>query len=300
MVPTNPQVILKIDQSDATPDVELISLGPLGSENKLSGVRVWHRVPFFSNLEWFNFRINGESSDVFIEISDARRLTKFIASMTKMSDSFSIGTDFNAPEIAFFIDETELRIKNEHTGMKFSLPVRWFDSKWAAATITFPPVSIPRACVKLVAGLDQIAAILKRIDRWRDEWAVDILSISIFDANSAQGQGQAQGLWDIEFTAETSSPPHLRLSATIPNCPEHQLSKSRGYKPTRVSVNLGAAVHALIVPLAENEKLRGSSTAVSLAWIRDEAFICNINWNAIEPGVSISTTIFIPSRFAPS
>lgn len=231
----------------------------------------------------------------FIEISDAGKLIKFINSMTKMADSCGGfdgdgGAGFNTPEINFFIDENELKLRNDRTGMKFSLPVRWFDSKWAGATITFPPVSIPRACVKLVAGMDQLAAILKRIDRWKEEWSVDLLSASVLDSDPGQG------LWDIEFAAETSSPPHVRLTTTLPNCPEHQLNKSRGYKPTRVSVNLGAATRALIVPLSENNKLVASSTAVSIAWIKDEAIICNINWNAIEQGVSISTTIFIPSR----
>lgn len=296
MVPTNCQVILKIDQSDSSPNVELISLGPLGSGNKLTGVRVWHRVPFFYNLEWFDFKfrfLTSTSTRTFIEISDAGKLIKFLNSMTKMAnDCNDFDDNFGAsPEIDFFITEQELKLTNEQTGMKFSLPVRWFDSQWAAATITFPPISIPRACAKLIAGMDQLAAILKRIDRWKDEWSVDLLSISVLDTDPTQG------LWDIEFAVETSSPPHVRLTTTVPNCPEHQLNKSRGgYKSTRVSVNLAAATRSLIVPLSENNKLIGSSSAVSLAWIKDEAIICNINWNIIKPGVSISTTIFIPSR----
>lgn len=297
MVPTNPQIILKIDQSESAPDVELISLGPIGSGNKLTGVRVWHRVPLFSNLEWFNFRLHGHedsnsSSCAFVEISDAGKLIKFINSMTKMADSCGFGDLEPAAttEINFTIDENELKLKNDQMAVKFSLPVRWFDSKWAAATITFPPISVPRACVKLVSGVDQLAQILKRIDRWKDEWSVDVLSVAVFEAD-----GQ-EDLWDIEFVAETSSPPHVRLLTVLPNCPEHQLSKSRGYKPTRVTINLSAATRALIGPLAENGRLTGSATAVSLAWIKDEAIICNVNWNAIEHGIFISTTIFIPSR----
>lgn len=295
MISTNPQVILKIDQSDSSPNVELISLGPLGSENKLTGVRVWHRVPFFYNIEWFDFRFTrASSSAAFIEISDAGKLVKFINSMIKMADIcvFDGGRDdFSVPEINFTISENELILKNGQSSMKFCLPVRWFDSNWAGATVTFPPVSIPRACVKIVAGLDQLAAILKRIERWKDDWHVDTLSISVFEGGSND-----DGLWDIEFTAETSSPPHVRLSAVLPNCPEHQLNKSRGYQSTRVSVNLAAATKALIVPLSENSRLSGSSSAVSLAWIQDEAIICNINWNAVENGTAISSTIFLPSR----
>ena len=115
MIATNPKVILKIDQSDSTANVELISLGPIGgNNNKLTGVRIWHRVPFFYNLEWFNFKYIsvGTGSSAFIEISDAGKLIKFLNSMTKIVDSCGFN-DFGTPEINFLIEENELKLKND-------------------------------------------------------------------------------------------------------------------------------------------------------------------------------------------
>ena len=52
MIGTNTQIILKMDASKSKtgPAVELISMGSIGSECKLAGVRTWHRIPFFKNL----------------------------------------------------------------------------------------------------------------------------------------------------------------------------------------------------------------------------------------------------------
>lgn len=291
MLGTNNQVIMKLDPSGSGPAVELISLGPIGTDNKMAGVRTWHRVPSFKNLEWSEVKINNkydENGISWMEIGDARRLVKIIGSIIGISTSMT--DDYDVPNISVRINETEMTLSSSETPCSFSLPIRWFDSKWASATISFPNSSPPRACVKLVSGLDQLAVILKRADRWRsEEWAIDILSVSVKESESNRD------LWDIHFLAETSSPPMVRLETILSDCPISQITSIKSCEECKVSVNLGAATKALFIPLAENEFLVNASSGVTLLWIPEEALIGNINWNAVGLGL-ISSTIFIPAR----
>ena len=285
---------MKLDPTNSGPAVELISIGPLGNDNKLSGVCTWHRVPSFKNLEWSNVQIKNKDNDeeaCWIEISDAARLIKIITSIIGMTASI---TDELVCDICILVTENEMILSTETgTTCSFRLPVQWFDSKWAMATFTFPPTSKPRACVKIVAGLDQLAVILKRADKWRgEEWAIDILSISVRAADDG-----GDGLWDVDFVAETSSPPNVSLKTTLPNCPVQQLNGISSFQSCTVSVHLGAATRALFVPLAENDRLASasSSSGISLLWIPGEALIGNVNWNAVGFGL-VYTSIYIPSR----
>lgn len=288
MIATNNQIILKLDPSQRGPAVELIAIGSIGSESKLAGVRSWHRIASYRNIEWsdVNIRNNYPNSTIWIEISDAGRLIKLMNSMRSLADSHDANDDMN---IQVFINESNWIMRHPGTNASVSLPVRWFDPKWAAATITYPSISAPRCCVKLVSGLDQISAILKRVDKWREEWSVDLLSIAV-------QRGRESGVWDMEFTAETSTPPHVKLSARLPNCPEQELSTiRRQFEACQVTVSLGAATRALITPLAENDKLCNAPTGIALMWVPEEGLACNVNWNALGVG-QITSTIYIPSR----
>jgi hypothetical protein len=283
---TNNQVILKLDhQSNRGPVVELIAIGSIGTNSKLAGVRSWNRVASYSNIEWSNVNMRGNTpSTVWIEISDTGRLIKLINSLKILMET----QHDNYCDIQVFINENDWIMRQADTNTSVSLPVRWFDSKWASATITNPSISAPLCCVKLVSGLDQISAILKRVDKWREEWSVDLLSVAV-------DRGRDTGVWDIKFVAETSTPPHVKLSATLPNCPEQQLSINRPFEPCEVSVSLTAATRALITPLAENDKLSTATSGIALMWIPNEGLACNINWNSLGLG-QITTTIFIPCR----
>ena len=283
---TNNQIILKLDQSNRGPLVELIAIGSIGSDSKLAGVRSWNRIASYSNIEWSNVNIRGNGIDtvVWIEISDTSRLIKLINSLKYLMEA----QEEDDSDIQVFINETDWIMRQTDTNTSVSLPVRWFDSKWAAATITNPSISAPLCCVKLVSGLDQISAILKRVDKWREEWSVDLLSVAV-------DRGRDTGIWDIKFVAETSTPPHVKLSASLPHCPEQQLSINRPFEPCQVSVSLGAATRALITPLAENDKLCTATSGISLMWIPDEGLACNINWNSLGLG-QITTIIYIPCR----
>lgn len=293
---TSNRVILKVDPSNRGPVVELMALGSIGSDSKLSGVRTWNRIASYTNLEWSEVNVRTITGPVWIEISDASRLIKLIKSLKSLllsSQDLVIGNDAITPGINVFINESDWIMRQPNTKSSVSLPVRWFDSNWASATITQPSTSAPSCCVKLVSGLDQIAAILKRIDRWREEWAVDLLSIAVERESDTDGGG---GGWNVTFTAETSTPPHVKLSAHLPHCPEHQLTLNRRpFEPCQVSVSLTAATRALIVPLAENEKLGSAVTGVALMWVPGEGLACNVNWNALGLG-QITTTIYLPNR----
>lgn len=221
---------------------------------------------------------------VWIEISDTSRLVKTIQSLKSLMEA----QHDDSCDIQVFINETDWIMRQADTNSSVSLPVRWFDSKWAAAIISNPSISAPLCCVKLVSGLDQISAILKRIDKWREEWSVDLLSMAV-------DRGRDDGVWDIKFVAETSTPPHVKLSATLPHCPEQQLSINRPFEPCEVSVSLSAATRALITPLADNDKLSTAASGVALMWVPNEGLACNINWNSLGL-VQITTTIYIPCR----
>lgn len=283
---TNNQVIMRFDSSEFDHAVDLIAIGSVGTDSKLAGVYTCHRIPSFKNLEWSDVKIaNRDGEQVsWIEIGDASRLVKIINSIIGLSSAVSdeINCDINVR-----ITENEMNLSNDNP-CSFSLPVRWFDSKWAAATISLPNLSTPRASLKLVAGLDQLAVILKRADRWRlEEWAIDILSVSCKEGIS--------DLWDIEFLAQTSSPPNVSLRTSLTNCPCQSLNNVNSYESCEVSVNLGAATRALFVPLAENSKLSTASSGVSLIWIPEEALVGSVNWNSVGFGL-IYTTIYIPVR----
>lgn len=289
MIGTNTQIILKMDASKTGPAVELISMGSIGSECKLAGVRTWHRIPSFKNLEWTDVSGSALNEPVWIEILDGARLIKTISSLISLASVVLTSSEEDVQcEINVQITNSEFRLSHGSKAT-FSLPVRWFDAKWAAATIVLPPASFPGACVKLVAGLDQIAAILKRIDRWRDDWYVDTLSVHVNPAENGNG------LWDVEFVAETSTPPHLKLSAILPHCPEYQIKGGPQFQACKVSVGLRAATRALIIPLAENGRLSVATSGIILSWILDEALVCHINWASLGCG-PITTTIYIPCR----
>jgi hypothetical protein len=286
MIGTNSEIIMKLAlNSSSGPGVELISQGPLGSQCKLSGTRTWHRIPSSKHLEWLDLRISSQQ-DVWIEISDGRRLVKVIDSLISLAGAFD--RDSFHCQIGVEITGTEMKLKHATSNSSFTLPVRWFDAKWAAGTILLPPASFPGVCVKLLGGLDQIAAILKRISRWRDDWSVDLLTLEAVKSGD---------MWDLNFIAETSTPPHVKLCAKLANCPEYRIATASNaaiYRPCSVSVSLAAATRALIVPLAENSRLC-ASTALVLSWMPGEALVCHINWNAVGFG-PIATTIYIPSR----
>lgn len=283
---TNSQVVMKLDlspTSEGGPAVELIAIGPIGSDNKMAGVYTWHRIPSFKNLEWENVR-NSNGNVAWIEISDCGRLIKIINSIIGLSTSI---TDEINCEINVRITGGEMNLSNP-TPCSFALPVRWFDPKWAAATFVYPRISKPRACVKLVAGLDQLATILKRADRWKkEEWAIEVLEVAVSE--------DFEDVWNVVFVAETSSPPIVRLQTNLPHCPVHRLPGIESFEPCRVAVNLGAATRALFVPLAENSRLAAAMTGVSLMWIPGESLIGTVNWSSFGVGL-IYTTIYIPSR----
>ena len=287
MIGTNNQIILKLDPSDRGPVMELIAIGSIGSDNKLSGVRTWNRIASYTNIEWSNVNIRGNRNNnaLWIEISDANRLIKLIKALKALTDTVTA----DGKDIQVLINESDWIMRHQTTNTSVSLPVRWFDSKWAAATVTYPSISAPSCCVKLVSGLDQISAILKRVDKWREEWSVDLLSVAV-----DRGR-RAGGVWDIKFVAETSTPPHVKLSASLPNCPEQQLSIHRSFESCEVSVSLSAATRALISPLADNDRLCTATTGIALLLVPEEGLACNINWNSLGLG-QITTTIYIPSR----
>lgn len=277
---------MKMDQGNRGNAVELISIGPIGTDHKLSGVRCWHRTPSFKHVEWAHVQINNPAGVVWIEISDTARLVKIINSFRELALAGGLEGD-SSEDILVWISDTEMRLKHLKTCTAFTLPVRSFDADWAASLTIIPPSSPPQCSLKIVSGLDQVAAILKRVERWRQEWSVDVLTVSTMNT-------ETDGAWDVLFEAETSTPPHLKLSATLPQCPETQASSHRS-SPCHVSVNLSAATRALISPLAESKVLSGAVTGTSLFWIPQEALVCNVNWNAAGFG-QVASTIYLPCR----
>jgi hypothetical protein len=273
-----------MDQGNRGNAVELISIGPIGTDHKLSGVRCWHRTPAFKHLEWNTVQINNNDRLIWIEISDTARLVKIINSFKDLSVE---GDGSFNEDISVVIDDSEMRLKHQKSCTTFTLAVRSFDAEWAASLTIIPASAPPRCALKIISGLDQIAAILKRVERWREEWSVDVLTLSTVSSTE-------NGRWDIQFEAETSTPPHLKLKTTLPSCPEAQ-SSTLSSTSCSVSVNLSAATRALISPLAESKIMSGLVTGASLFWIPEEALVCNVNWNAAGFG-QVASTIYLPSR----
>lgn len=294
---TSNQVILKIDQGNQGNAVELISIGPIGTDHKLSGVRCWHRSASFKHFEWFNIQINNNRNDLlvaWIEISDASRLIKIINSFRELSLSGTLDGDAVCESIEVNINDTEMKLKHLKSCTTFTIPVRCFDADWASSLTIIPPSSPPKCGIKIVSGLDQVAAIFKRVDKWRQDWSVDVLTLKVERSNSATTTTATNNSWDILFEAETSSPPHLNLSTILPQCPETSTT-SLSFTECQISVNLTAATRALICPLAESKAFSGIVTGISLFWVPEEALVCNVNWNAAGFG-QVASTIYLPNR----
>lgn len=109
------------------------------------------------------------------------------------------------------------------------------------------------------------------------------------------------GLWSVAFEIRTATPPRIALTATLPDSPVYQPPGGpANYVESCVSVNLRAAVHALIHPIVANGRLvgdggPGSNSGVILSLVPGDAIVCFISWMAAGLG-PIITTVYIPPR----
>jgi hypothetical protein len=271
---TSNQLILKLDTSNQGFAFELIGIGSLGSGNKLAGVRCWHRSPAFKHVEWFDLRMHCPDNVLWLEIGDGARLAKIINSFKDLSGMMAHDPEFEfCEDVHVVISDSEMQMRHEKSSSTFTLGIRKFDTEWASALIVVPSTSAPRCSVKVIAGIDQLSAILRKIDKWREEWSVDLLTISTVKAERTEDN------WDLIFAAESSTPPRVKLSVALPKCPTGHSARSS--EPCKVSLSLSGALKALIVPLEQCRALNGS--------------LCNVNWMVLGMG-QISTTIFLPNR----
>lgn len=179
------------------PDVHIIAVGKVGDESHVVGVETWSKVPSFKHLEWFNLEASRRVEVLWVEVEDAKRLVRVLESLNGIAASAAAYhydvQESLVPAFAVTLSEREITMRHDPTRAVFTLPVRILDARWAQETFKEPLVSKPRASIRLASGLDQIDAVLRRIERWRETWSVDVLSVRAFPSVNNAGTAAHDG-----------------------------------------------------------------------------------------------------------
>lgn len=161
--------------TDREPDIELIAFGNNGVHTRTKAAR-------FSQLEWHDLQVVHPESTLWCEFRDVSGLIRILEAGSRAADAVESVLAFDAVDaetLVFQVTLTNERFHLHHslTGTSLSSPLQLYDSAFANEAFRDPGVTAPRVICQFSAGVEQVEALMKRIDRWPESWSIDVLEL---------------------------------------------------------------------------------------------------------------------------
>ncbi len=156
-------------------DAELIAFGP-------NSVQTRTKIARFSQLEWHDLQIFMPEATLWCEFRDVPGLIRVLEAGCKAAEAIESVLAFDAADtetFTFKVSLTSERFILQHpmTSTSLSTPLQIYDSAFANEAFRDPGVTAPRVICQFNSGVEQVEALMRRIDRWPDSWSIDVLEL---------------------------------------------------------------------------------------------------------------------------
>jgi hypothetical protein len=117
------------------------------------------------------------------ELRDGAGLIRILEAGLRAAEVMDSVLAFDAPEdtetLNFHVTLTPERFILQHplTCTSFSSPLQIYDPEFARDAFKDPGVTAPRVICQFNAGVEQVEALMRRIDRWPESWSIDVLEL---------------------------------------------------------------------------------------------------------------------------
>lgn len=161
--------------TERDPDVELIAFGS-------SSVQTRTKIARFSQLEWHDLQVFLPDSSLWCELRDVAGLIRILEAGVRAAETIESVLAYDAVDtetLNFQVTLTPERFLLHHpltmTSLSSSLQIH--DSTFAQEAFKDPGIVPPRVLCQFNAGVEQVEALMQRIDRWPESWSIDLLEL---------------------------------------------------------------------------------------------------------------------------